>query len=84
MFSNIKWRLTSEHSRARAGAGLAGRPCCPRCGNARLKRIRRRVIDRLLSWVYPVRRFACHGFGCDWEGNIARHRLQIQASVSTP
>jgi len=46
---------------------------CPRC-NGELIRVRRRLIDKLLSIVIPVRRFRCVDAGCIWEGNVRRHR----------
>lgn len=42
---------------------------CPRC-QAVAYRVRRRWIDRLISLFRPVRRYRCHEFRCDWEGNI--------------
>jgi len=42
---------------------------CPRCKTSVL-RIRRRLIDRLISAVYPVHRYRCHSFICHWEGNL--------------
>jgi hypothetical protein len=34
--------------------------------------VRRRLIDRLVSLLTPVRRYRCHakGWGCGWEGNL--------------
>jgi DNA-directed RNA polymerase subunit RPC12/RpoP len=43
---------------------------CPRCGNPRLLRVRRRLLDRLLGWVRPVYRFRCADPGCAWEGTL--------------
>lgn len=54
---------------------VAGQPsrehACPKC-NAPLDRVRRRIADRVRSWVSPVRRYRCRmkGWGCDWEGNL--------------
>jgi hypothetical protein len=42
---------------------------CPNCGGE-LVRIRRRVIDRLLSAFVPVRRFRCSMLECGHEGNL--------------
>jgi len=47
-------------------------PVCPACGSSGLNRIPRRFIDRLISLVYPVHRYHCQAFVCNWEGNI-RH-----------
>jgi hypothetical protein len=44
---------------------------CPQC-NAPLDRVQRRIVDRLASWISPVRRYRCRmkGWSCDWEGNL--------------
>lgn len=44
---------------------------CPRC-DGDLIRIRRRLVDRLISVFVPVRRFRCVYLGCFWEGNLRR------------
>jgi len=44
-------------------------PVCPECHSS-LDRIRRRFVDRLLSLVYPVHRYHCRSFVCNWEGNL--------------
>jgi hypothetical protein len=44
-------------------------PVCPDCHSS-LNRVPRRFIDRLVSLVYPVRRYHCRSFDCDWEGNL--------------
>ena len=50
-------------------APIASEHLCPRCaGN--LIRIRRRVIDRLLSLFVPVRRYECPNSFCGWKGNL--------------
>lgn len=41
-------------------------PCC----DAKLIRIPRRLVDRLLSLLAPVQRFRCTSFQCQWVGNI--------------
>jgi DNA-directed RNA polymerase subunit RPC12/RpoP len=38
---------------------------CPRCGFP-LMRAPRHVLDRIISLIYPVRRYRCRG--CPWEG----------------
>ena len=43
---------------------------CPRCGNTNLRRIHRRLLDRLQSCVRPVYRFRCTHPGCSWEGTL--------------
>jgi hypothetical protein len=46
-----------------------GSPVCPECHSS-LNRIRRRFIDRVLSFFYPVHRYHCRSFVCNWEGNL--------------
>jgi hypothetical protein len=61
----------------------AGEHPCPRCaGN--LIRIRRRVIDRLLSLFVPVHRYECSHSCCGWEGNLrvrsgAAEKLRVRS-----
>src|SRR5947208_1554149 len=45
------------------------RPVCPECHSS-LNRIRRRFVDRLVSLFYPVHRYHCRSFVCNWEGNL--------------
>ena len=52
-------------------------PVCPLCGE-HLQRIHRHPFDRLLSLVYPVRRYRCKRFRCGWEGTL-RYRKQAVA-----
>jgi hypothetical protein len=47
----------------------ASRPFCPACKDY-LMRIPRRFIDRIFSQVFPVQRYRCQHFTCQWEGNI--------------
>jgi hypothetical protein len=42
---------------------------CPECGGP-LVQVRRRVADRLLSLLIPVRRFRCSILSCGYEGNL--------------
>jgi hypothetical protein len=42
---------------------------CPQC-RGDLFRIRRRLIDRMLSLFVPVQRYSCQRFSCKWEGNL--------------
>jgi predicted RNA-binding Zn-ribbon protein involved in translation (DUF1610 family) len=53
---------------------------CPRCGSD-MWRIQRRIVDRVASWVIPVRRYHCPSLGCGWEGNL---RAKARASVAWP
>lgn len=48
-------------------------PACPRC-NGPLLRVRRRVIDLVISLFVPVRRYRCDALGCTWEGNLRADR----------
>jgi len=43
---------------------------CPQCGRP-ADRIRRRLIDRIVSLFTPIRRYRCWHFSCEWEGNLA-------------
>ena len=43
---------------------------CPMCGQRGLLRIRRRLIDRVLSLFVRQRRFRCTQPGCQWQGNL--------------
>jgi len=45
---------------------------CPKC-HGPVDRVRRRLIDRLVSMIRPVKRYRCHDMGrdCDWVGNLA-------------
>jgi predicted RNA-binding Zn-ribbon protein involved in translation (DUF1610 family) len=44
-------------------------PLCPLCGES-VQRIHRHLFDRVLSVVYPVRRYRCKRFRCGWEGTL--------------
>ena len=59
-------------------------PICPEC-RAILNRLPRRLIDRLMSIVYPVHRYRCRSFLCGWQGTL-RSKLsetdRRQASTS--
>jgi len=63
---------------ANRGSGFVSIPSgvrCPKCGG-HLHRIRRRPIDRLLSWFVAVQRFRCDEFNCEWQGNVRKSRLR--------
>ena len=49
---------------------------CRQCGDEKLIRIRRRFVDRLISVVYPLKRYRCTAAGCDWEGALSRKRVR--------
>ena len=64
----------ASHSYVQSGSGPVVKskpsiPVCPECHSG-LNRVRRRFIDRLLSLVYPVHRYRCRSFDCNWEGNL--------------
>lgn len=44
---------------------------CPRCGS-RLFRMHRRLSDRLLSTIAPVRRYSCTNIECEYECTIPK------------
>jgi len=46
---------------------------CPRCQGA-LIRIKRRPIDRVISLLFPRRRYRCVAIGCGWEGSLSARR----------
>ncbi len=52
---------------------------CPHCGKP-LDRVRRRLIDRLVSLFAPVRRYRCRNFSCRWEGNLRKSVEDAQSS----
>ena len=51
---------------------------CPQC-NGPVDRVRRRILDRVRSWISPVHRYRCRskGWGCDWEGNLRTKRQAL-------
>jgi len=46
---------------------------CPRCQGS-LVRVRRRLLDRIISLVSPRHRYRCVAIGCGWEGTLRRKR----------
>jgi hypothetical protein len=59
-------------------------PACPLCGMA-LRRVKRRIRDRVLSVFRPVHRFRCEMLGCGWHGlmTVISTKKKIElASVS--
>lgn len=58
---------TSTRSHTRTSAS---RQPCPECGGT-LHRSHRTVIDRLISFVRPVRRYRCSQ--CGWSGLLRSH-----------
>jgi hypothetical protein len=54
---------------------------CPWCGGSSLERVHRRPVDRLISLVWPQRRYRCHSLGCEWQGNRSAQGLQSPPRV---
>lgn len=46
---------------------------CPRCKGP-IYRTHRRLVDRVISVIVPVRRYRCFSVRCQWEGNIHQRR----------
>jgi hypothetical protein len=44
---------------------------CPRCHGS-IVRVRRHLIDRLISLVLRRHRYRCLSMGCGWEGSLRR------------
>jgi hypothetical protein len=55
---------------------------CPHCGQHKLKRIRRRRVDRLLGSFVTLRRFTCCELGCRWQGNLIKKRTGVRSPLS--
>jgi hypothetical protein len=43
-----------------------------------LARVHRRLIDRVISVFWSVRRYRCETFSCQWEGNLHQKRRKQQ------
>jgi len=56
------------------GGDNSGSYACPMCGKGGLLRIRRRLVDRILSLFARRRRFRCTHSGCQWEGNLRERK----------
>ena len=52
---------------------------CPRCNGAAY-RIRRRLIDRIVSLLTPIHRYHCANY-CGWEGNLREVRVVAEPPV---
>jgi hypothetical protein len=42
---------------------------CPRC-RGEVRRVHRRLSDRVVNLVRPIHRYRCKSSHCRWEGNI--------------
>ncbi|WP_349280980.1 hypothetical protein ABLV49_07425 [Polaromonas hydrogenivorans] len=47
-----------------------GKIVCPRCGEL-APRVKRRLIDRVISLFKPVKRYRCEF--CDWKQSVTSH-----------
>ena len=66
--------VTKVEERAVGYGKPAGRSLrCPRCQGS-LVRVRRRLLDRIISLVSPRHRYRCVAIGCGWEGTLRRKR----------
>lgn len=54
---------------SRSAGEAPSRPACPRCAGA-VNRVPRRLMDRLVSALVPVRRYSCRTLACHWEGAL--------------
>ena len=50
---------------------LGVRHACPDCKGP-LRRAVRRPVDHVTGLFVPVRRYRCHRFDCQWEGNFRK------------
>lgn len=66
---------SSGPASAAPAAAQNGGMRCPACGGTVFLRIRRRLVDRIISWVRPVYRFRCDTPRCGWEGNFPQGAL---------
>ena len=64
-------------------AGVDNHLVCPRCGG-QLRRIPRRVIDRLVSIVIPLHRYECVALGCYWQGSLRVRRIPHSVERKEP
>ena len=69
MFRDLSTVYTESPPSAPLATMRPRSPVCPECHSS-LNRIRRRFIDRVLSFFYPVHRYHCRSFVCNWEGNL--------------
>jgi hypothetical protein len=76
LFSSIRQGCATGRSRYLSSVS------CPQCGQHKLKRIRRRTVDRLLGWFATLRRFKCCDLRCRWEGNLVKKRSAKRSPLS--
>lgn len=83
--------IISADRSAYAASSQTGRLLCPHCLGS-LSRVRRDLLDRLISVFVPVRRYRCPTMRCEWEGllrisrvtppvgdSIRRYRYRVKA-----
>ena len=68
LFSSIRQGSATVRSRYLSSVS------CPHCGQHKLQRIHRRLVDRLLGSFVTLRRFKCCDSRCHWEGNLVQKR----------
>jgi len=61
-------RMTPAARERHEGASARG-VICPRCKGS-VDRIRRQLVDRVISMFTPVYRYRCWSDNCRWEGNL--------------
>jgi hypothetical protein len=69
--------LTLEIRVPEGSEGASSGLRCPRC-NGPIWRIKRRLVDRIVSLLTPVRRYHCSNY-CGWEGNLRDVRVAAAA-----
>ena len=63
-------RTHTANNEQTSGLGVS-RHACPECKGP-LHRAVRRPVDHLTGLFVPVRRYRCHHFACQWEGNFRK------------
>ena len=61
---------------ALAGKRLTATRSCPQCGGP-AARVSRKLTDRMLSVVMPVKRYRCFDLNCNWEGLLMSRRRPV-------
>ena len=46
-----------------------------RCGQPAY-RVRRRIVDRIMSLIIPLQRYRCSSDACGWIGNVRRSQVE--------
>jgi hypothetical protein len=74
----------ARNNRAACYASATSKRICPVCGDCSLIRVRRRIIDRLLTLFLPVHRYRCRHYACQWKGNLRVPRHVADATIISP